>query len=48
MSDKEIKQLVNDMGKYAKKENTPKEALQFLVRAGICQPNGKLKKVYQG
>ena len=48
MSDKEIKDLVKDMKKYAKKEETPQEALQFLVKAGICKKDGKLSTIYQG
>ena len=48
MSEKEIKQLVKDMKDYAKKNETPQEALAFLIRAGICQKNGKLKPIYKG
>ena len=48
MSDKEIKQLVQDMKRYAKQTETPQQALEFLVRAGICQPDGKLSPMYKG
>lgn len=47
MSEKEIKKLVSEMKKFSKKDETPQEAREFLVRAGICDTNGKLRKIYQ-
>ncbi len=48
MSDKELKESIKAMKKLQKKhKDSPKEALAFLVRAGIATANGKLKKPYQ-
>ena len=48
MTEKETKRLATEMKRYAKKDETPQEALRFLVKAGICQKNGKLSPRYQG
>lgn len=48
MSEKEIKQCVNDMKKFTKEvTKSKKESLSFLVKAGICNSEGKLKEQYK-
>lgn len=48
MSEKELKKSIEDMKKFTKKVTRSKRAsLGFLVKAGICSSDGKLKKQYR-
>ena len=48
LTKKEIKESVQKMNSYSKKEVTTKEkARNVLIRAGIYTPSGKLAKPYR-
>ena len=48
MNEKESKKFIEEMKKTTKKLTKSKRAsLDFLVKAGICSPDGKLTKQYR-
>lgn len=50
MGDKELNKYLNKMKEYAENlsasSTSPREALDSLIKAGICEPNGKIKEPY--
>lgn len=48
MTEKEVEKSVEDMKKFTKKVTSSKrKAREFLVRAGISTPTGRLTKPYK-
>ena len=48
MSEKEIQKYIEKMKRFTKTTSkSKKNALEFLVKAGICDSNGQLKPQYR-
>lgn len=48
MTAKEIKEQIKQIEQFTKKVTaSPKASLDFLVKAGICNTSGKLRKEYK-
>jgi len=48
MDEKESKKIIEEMKKATKKVTRSKKAsLEFLVKAGICSEDGKLREQYR-
>jgi hypothetical protein len=47
MNERELKELLTGMHEFLNEKHTREQALEFLVGAGICNPDGSLANPYK-